>query len=66
MVKLSLLFKEGKISRISDLEEAKRERIKVQYYTGTGFMREEYAKKSERFYESLVLPYLGKIKELLR
>ncbi len=49
-----------------DLNEAKKERIKAQYYTGTEFMREEYKKRSKEFYDDIVLKYLEKIKELLK
>ena len=48
-----------------DLEEAKKERIKAQYYTGTEFMHEEYLKRATEFYETIVLKYLKKIKERL-
>ena len=34
------------LSLANDLAEAKDERVKVQYYTGTGFMHEEYIKRS--------------------
>jgi len=47
------------------LAEAKTKRVKVQYYTGTDFMKEEYIKKAKQFLDSIVLPYLRKIKELL-
>ena len=49
-----------------DLYEAKKERIKVQYYTGTKFMHEEHKKRAREFYEIIVLKYLEKIKELLK
>jgi hypothetical protein len=48
-----------------DLEEAKRERIKAQYYTGTRFMHEEYQKRAKAFHEDVVLKYLKRIRELL-
>lgn len=48
-----------------DLEEAKRERVKVQYYTGTEFMKEEYRKKALEFHQTIVSVYIEKIKELL-
>ena len=50
----------------NDLEEAKKERVKVQYYTGTKFLKEEYKKRAEEFYVEIVMPYLEKIKELLK
>lgn len=49
----------------ADLFEAREERQKVQYYTGTKFMDEEYRKKSKDFQNNVVLPYLDKIKEML-
>ena len=50
----------------NDLDEAKKERTKVQYYTGTEFMHQEHLKKADEFYNSVVLPYTEKIKELLK
>lgn len=49
-----------------DLDEAKKERIKAQYYTGTKFMHKEYEEKAREFYEIIVLKYLEKIKRLLK
>lgn len=49
-----------------DLDEAKKERIKTQYYTGTQYMHEEYKKRAKDFYEKTVLKYLEKINELLK
>lgn len=54
------------ISLANDLAEARKERVKVQYYTGTEFMHKEYMKKAREFYELIVLKYIEKIKELLR
>ncbi|MBI3623111.1 hypothetical protein HY212_03470 [Candidatus Pacearchaeota archaeon] len=54
------------ISLANDLAEARKERVKVQYYTGTKFMHEEYKKRAEEFYKTIVLKYIGKIKELLK
>ena len=54
------------LSLAKDLAEAKDERVKVQYYTGTKFMQEEYTKRATEFYQSLVLIYLEKIKELIK
>jgi len=53
------------ISLANDLAEAKKERTKAQYYTGTKFMKEQFQKKSEEFLEMVVEPYLKKIKQLL-
>lgn len=52
------------LSLANDLEEAKKERVKVQYYTGTHFMLEEYRKRAVQFYNKVVLPYLDRIKVL--
>lgn len=49
----------------NDLEIAKKERVKVQYYTGTEFMHKEYQKRSIDFHKDIVLKYLNKIGELL-
>ncbi|MBU1203633.1 MAG: hypothetical protein KKG60_01035 [Nanoarchaeota archaeon] len=49
-----------------DLNEAKNERIKAQYYTGTKFMHKEYEGKAKEFYENIVLNYLEKIRGLLK
>lgn len=48
----------------NDLEEAKNERTKAQYYTGTKFLKDEYAKRAIEFYEEIVLVYIEKIKKL--
>jgi len=49
----------------TDLAEAKKERIKAQYYTGTKFIKEEFRKRSKEFLEEVVKPYIEKIKKLL-
>jgi len=49
----------------NDLAEAKKDRVKVQYYTGTKFMQEEYSKQAKIFYNLVVLVYLEKIRRLL-
>ncbi|MGB9708120.1 MAG: hypothetical protein ACPLXC_02215 [Candidatus Pacearchaeota archaeon] len=54
------------LSLANDLEEAKKERAKVQYYTGTRFMHEEYEKKALSFYENIVIKYIKKIQVLLK
>lgn len=63
------LIKEGYrefINLANDLAEAKKERVNVQYYTGTKFMKEQYSIKAEEFLNNTVLPYIEKIKELLK
>lgn len=62
------LIKEGYkefLSLANDLAEAKKDRVKVQYYTGTDFMKEQYNKRANEFLKEIVEPYLKKIKELL-
>jgi hypothetical protein len=54
------------LSLASDLNEAKKERIKVQYYTGTKFLKEEYKKLAQEFFSQIVLIYIKKIKEVLK
>lgn len=49
----------------NDLKEARKNRTKAQYYTGTSFMKQEYEKRAIDFYKQIVLLYLEKIKFLL-
>lgn len=49
----------------NDLVQAKNERVKVQYYTGTEFMKAEYRRKSSEFLRDIVEPYLEKVKRLM-
>lgn len=49
-----------------ELSDAKKDRIKVQYYTGTKFMKEKYKKRSTEFHNDIVKPYIEKIKKLLK
>lgn len=49
----------------TDLNEAKRERAKTQYYTGSNYMKEEFRKKSKKFILEIVIPYLEKMKKLI-
>ena len=50
----------------NDLVEAKKERVKVQYYTGTEFMKEKYKEKAKDFLQNIVISYLKKILELIK
>lgn len=54
------------LSLANDLKEAKRERVKMQYYTGTKFMEEEYKKRAIEFQKDVVLPFIEKMKGLLK
>ena len=49
----------------NDLDEAKKERTKAQYYTGTAFMKEEDTKRAGESLKN-VIAYINKIKELLK
>lgn len=50
----------------NDLTKAKKERTKAQYYTETEFMKEKYKEKAEYFLEKIVMPYLNKMRELIK
>ena len=50
----------------NDLAEAKKERVKTQYYTGTDFMKEEYKKRANDFLNSIVEPFIEKIREMIK
>jgi len=45
----------------NDLAEAKKERVKSQYYTGSAYMKQEYQKRAISFQEEIVNPFLQKI-----
>ncbi len=49
----------------NDLADAKKERVKTQYFTGTDYMMEEYKKRASEFIESVVEPCIEKIGRLL-
>lgn len=48
-----------------DLNEAKKEKVKTQYYTGSEYMKDELMRKSKGFIEEIVEPYLLKLEKLL-
>ena len=48
----------------NDLAEAKKDRVKVQYYTGTEYMKQQYKKRAQEFLEETVEPYLHKMQKL--
>ncbi len=50
----------------NDLAEAKKDRVKVQYYTGTDFMHKEYIKRADEFQKEVMLKYLERMSVLLR
>lgn len=49
----------------NDLAEAKKERVKTQYYTGSKFSHEIFQRKAELFLENKVEVYIVKIKDIL-
>ncbi len=48
-----------------ELSDAKKDRVKVQYYTGTEFMKEKYKKRALEFNSGIVKPYIKRIRRLL-
>ena len=53
------------IKMANDLAEAKEERVKAQYYTGSEFMKTKYREKAAQFLRDVVYPYLEKINKLI-
>jgi len=51
------------IKLLNDLATARKQRTKVQYYTGTKFMKEKYKKEAKLFLENTVIPFINKIKK---
>ncbi len=49
----------------NDLADAKEERVKAQYYTGSDFMKERYREKAAQFIQEVVKPYLEKLTSLI-
>jgi len=54
------------IGMANDLAEARKERTRAQYYTGTEFMKEKYKEKAENFLNDVVIPYLNEMNKILR
>ena len=52
------------IKLLNDLAIAKKQRTKVQYYTGTQFMQERYKQEANNFLENTVLTFITKIRKL--
>ena len=48
-----------------ELSDAKKDRVKVQYYTGTEFMKEKYKERALEFNKDIVKPYIERITKLL-
>ena len=51
-------------SLANDLSDAKNERVKVQYYTGSDFMKDKYIRQSKEFFYNLVKPYIQNPKKM--
>ena len=51
---------------LNDLTQAKKERTKAQYYTGTKLAKQRYTEKAPQFINKIVIPYLNKINLMLR
>jgi len=54
------------LSLAQDLEEAKKERVKIQYYTNTRYLYEEYKKRAEDFFNRYSLNFITKMQKLLK
>jgi hypothetical protein len=61
---LEIGYKEFK-SLITELEIAKKERIKVQYYTGTNYLEKVYRDRAKHFLESIVVKFTVKMERLI-
>ena len=62
------LIEEGyeKFKNLADeLSDAKKERVKAQYYTGSKFMKKKYKETAKEFHNDFVTPYIKKIEELI-
>ncbi|HIG93578.1 TPA: hypothetical protein HA242_04345 [Candidatus Woesearchaeota archaeon] len=53
------------IAMANDLAEAKKERVKSQYYTGSAYMKQEYKQRAAVFLHEIVEPFLHKINQLM-
>ena len=54
------------IEMANDLSEARKERTKAQYYTGTEFMKERYKEKAKDFLDNVIVPYINKMLEIIK
>jgi hypothetical protein len=61
---LEIGYKEFK-RLIEELEIAKKERVKVQYYTGTPYLGSLYKKSAKEFLENIVKPFVQKMERLI-
>jgi len=62
---LEIGYKEFK-ELILELEIARRERVKVQYYTGTPYLEKVYRKRAKYFLKNIVEKFLSKIEKLIK
>ncbi len=62
---LEIGYKEFK-NLIQDLEIARKERIKVQYYTGTPYLEKIYRERATNFLKNIVEKFLSKMEELIK
>lgn len=53
------------IAMANDLAEAKKERVKSQYYTGSAYMEHEYKQRAAIFRQEIVEPFIHKVNTLL-
>ena len=51
---------------ILELEIARKERIKVQYYTGTAYLEKVYRERANRFLKNIVEKFLAEMEKLIK
>lgn len=51
---------------ILDLEMARRERVKVQYYTGTPYLKQVYRERAKEFLTKVVMKFIEKMEKLIK
>lgn len=62
---LEIGYKEFK-DLILELEIAKKERIKAQYYTGTAYLENVYRERAKHFLKNIVEKFLIKMEKLIK
>jgi hypothetical protein len=62
---LEIGYKEFR-SLILELEIARKERVKVQYYTGTSYLKDVYRRRAKWFLENVVEKFLIKMERLIK
>ena len=53
------------IALANDLAEAKKERVKSQYYTGSAYMKQAYKQRAAVFLRETIEPFLQKVNKLM-